>query len=233
MVLLFFLCQKPLWWADVTWPTWALVIVGLGGTLAAILTLRTIRRQTDAIQQQVHEMRNTSRQTDRLIEEATKQSIAAKKSAEALINTERAWIMVELDWVPGYPRVLLADGSHGPYTSAAIRFTYTNEGKTIAWIDEKRACFQIVTELPKEPDLSALKILELEPEWLGVQGKGQLDETLETPRHATRDEILVIWGVIKYRDAFNNEHESVFGFRIRLDNQFERIAGLIEYNKNT
>jgi hypothetical protein len=44
-------------------------------------------------------MQSTSIQTDRLIEEATKQSIAAKKSAEALINTELAWIMVELDWV--------------------------------------------------------------------------------------------------------------------------------------
>lgn len=103
-----------------------------------------------AIERQVQEMRSTSFQTDRLIEEAAKQSIAAKKSAEALINTERAWIMVELDWVPGYPKVVLGGSSDiGAHTSAAIRFLYTNEGKTIAWIDEKLACFQIIKELPK------------------------------------------------------------------------------------
>jgi len=81
---------------DVALATWALVVVGLGGTAAAIWTLLMIRRQTTAIERQVHEMQNTSLQTDRLIEEATKQSIAAKKSADVIINSERAWVDGEL-----------------------------------------------------------------------------------------------------------------------------------------
>ena len=93
--------EKPPWW-DVAWATWALTVVGFGGTIAAIWTLLTIRRQTKAIEQQVREMRTGADLTEKLIFEATQQSIAAKKSAEALINTERAWIMVELEWVPGY-----------------------------------------------------------------------------------------------------------------------------------
>jgi hypothetical protein len=225
--------EIPPWW-DVAWPTWALVIVGLGGTAAAIWTLITIRRQTTAIERQVHDMQNTSLQTDRLIEEATKQSIAAKKSAEALVNTERAWIMVELDWVPGYNNIVFLDSSEtGSQTSAAIRFLYTNEGKTIAWIDEKLACFQIVTELPKQPDFSALKMLDCEPEWVGVKDGGQLDETLEAEGREGVGDISVIWGVVRYRDAFNTKHETVFGFRIRPDYRFERISGLPEYNKST
>src|SRR5208337_2598145 len=86
--------EKPLamppWW-DVAWSTLALVVVGVAGTIAAVVTLRTIKRQTNAIETQVREMQNTGSQTDRLIEEATKQSIAAKRSAEALISSERAW----------------------------------------------------------------------------------------------------------------------------------------------
>src|SRR5882762_5158725 len=96
----------PPWW-DVVWATWALVFVGLGGTVAAIWTLLTIRRQTTAIEQQVREMRNAGGQTEKLIFESALQSIAAKRSAEALINTERAWIMVELEWTPGYKGVVV------------------------------------------------------------------------------------------------------------------------------
>ena len=40
-------------------------------------------------------------------------------------------------------------------------------------------------------------------------------------------------GVVKYRDAFNAKHETVFGFRVTLDDKFERIMGLTEYNKST
>jgi hypothetical protein len=222
------LSEKPPWW-DVAWATWALAVVGLGGTIAAIWTLLTIRRQTTAIERQVHEMQNTSIQTDRLIEEATKQSIAAKKSADALINTERAWIMF-----PGYPKVVLGDSTDsGPSTSAAIRFIYTNQGKTIAWIDERLACFQIVNELPKQPDFNALKMLDSEPEWVGVKDGGRLDETLEAAGQEGVGDISIIWGVIRYRDAFNMNHETVFGFRIRPDYSFERITGLTEYNKTT
>lgn len=228
-----FLSEKPPWW-DAAWATWALVIVGLGGTIAAIWTLLTIRRQTTAIERQVREMQSTSIQTDRLIEEAAKQSIAAKKSAEALINTERAWIMVELDWVPGYPKVILGDSTDiGPHTSAAIRFMYTNEGKTIAWIDEKLACFQIAKELPERPDFGVLEMLDCEPEWVGVNDGGRLDKTLEAAGREGMGDISVIRGVIRYRDAFNARHETVFGFRIRPDNRFERLAGLSEYNRTT
>jgi hypothetical protein len=124
--------EKPPWW-DVAWATWALAVVGLCGTIAAIWTLLTIRRQTTAIERQVHEMQNTSIQTDRLIEEATKQSIAAKKSAEALINTERAWIMVELDWVPGYPKIMLGDSTDsGPSTSAASDSSTRTKARRLA-----------------------------------------------------------------------------------------------------
>jgi hypothetical protein len=184
-------------------------------------------------------MQNTSIQTDRLIDEATKQSIAAKKSAEALINTERAWIMVELEWVPGYlGRELgsrkIEGGEQTFNTTAPIRFKYTNEGKTIAWIDEKLACFQIVKELPKQPDLSVLEMLDPVPEWIGVKGGGKLDRGLEADGQENIEGAMsVVWGVIKYRDAFNARHETVFGFRIRPDETFVRLIGLTEYNKTT
>ena len=41
-------------------------------------------------------MRKTGEQTEKLILESTNQSIAAKRSADALVNSERAWIYGEL-----------------------------------------------------------------------------------------------------------------------------------------
>lgn len=232
--LLIPLSDKPPWW-DVAWATWTLVVVGLAGTIAAIWTLVTIRRQTIAIERQVHEIRNTSLQTDRLIEESTKQSIAAKKSADALISTERARIMVQLEWVPGYPKIThgtssVRDGPAKFYTSASIRFVYTNEGKTIGWIDEKLASFQIVSELPDFPDYHGLEMLDPTPEWMGVKARGHLDKTLQADGQEGHGQMSVVWGLIRYRDAFDERHEAVFGFRITPDYRFERLTGLFGYN---
>src|SRR3954470_5097827 len=51
--------EEPTWW-NADRGTWALVFVGIAGTVAALLTLR-------AINQQVAEMRSTGNQTDALI----------------------------------------------------------------------------------------------------------------------------------------------------------------------
>jgi YD repeat-containing protein len=145
-----------------------------------------------------------------------------------LINGERAWVMVEVDWDDALRRVLGYQD-----TSMKIRFTYTNEGKTIAWIDEKLACLQIVHELPKKPDIRCLEMIDPEPEWASTTGGGQLSHFFTVPTIEGPGDISVIWGVIKYRDAFRGKHKTVFGFRITPDNRFERLAGLTEYNKNT
>jgi hypothetical protein len=76
-------------------------------------------------------------------------------------------------------------------------------------------------------------MLDPEPEWVGVKDGGRLDETLEAAGREGVGDISIIWGVIRYRDAFNTNHETVFGFRIGPDYSFERITGLTEYNKTT
>lgn len=210
--------EKPPWW-DVAWSTWALVGIGIVAAYIGLRTLADIKKQT---------------KNAKITAEAAQQTAdAALLNAKAVISAERAWIMVELDWVPANPkRALGSSTNREPYTSAAIRFIYTNEGKTIAWIDEKLACFQIVKELPKQPNLSALQMLDAEPQWVGSKGGGHLDETLEAEGQEGMVDISVIWGVIRYRDAFG-KHETVFGFRIRPDDRFERLTGLTEYNKTT
>jgi len=171
------LLEKPPWW-DVAWSTWGLLAVGVVATYLALKTLRDLKEQTKI---------------------ARTAADAALKNAEAVIIAERAWIMVELEWAPGNARRMVSSST----TGVPIRLIYTNEGKTVAWIDEKLACFQIVKELPKQPDFGALRMLDNEPEWVGVKGGGKLDETLLASGQEGIVDISVIWGVIRYRDAFD------------------------------
>jgi hypothetical protein len=216
--LLAALSEKPPWW-DVAWATWVLVAVGIVAAYIGLQTLADIRKQT----------KNTE-----ITAEAARQSAdAALRTAKTLIKAERSWIMMELDWVPGNPgKVLGSSTTRESYTSVAIRFKYTNEGKSIAWIEEKLACFQIVDKLPLQPDLTALEILDLEPEWVGSKGKGHLDYTLEAEGQEQRVSLSFVWGIIRYEDAFG-KHETIFCYRILPDDRFERMAGYAEYNKAT
>lgn len=121
------LFQSPPRWWDVAWSTQALAIIGLMGTIAAVWTLRTILRQTKAIESQVLEMRKTGMQTDKLIQEATVQSIAAKRSADALINSERAWVDGELAPAEDIP-------NPNAYPDMTYELRIVNQGRTPAQI---------------------------------------------------------------------------------------------------
>ena len=226
----------PFW--DVAWSTWALAIVGVAGTIAAVWTLVTIRRQTDAIERQVQEMRNTSLQTDRLIEEATKQSIAAKKSAEALINSERAWIIVEL--VPhalrasdklwyrrvGQSTVLMSTeevlaGHHLRY-----KLRFTNMGRTPAQILGFTLVYTClgegVTELPEcgsgETTLTSYRSFE---HLLTGDGQGiEVEEIVDVGMYMRDDfdaiknlkKTAVIHGSVKYRHMFSTSDDCYSDF---------------------
>src|SRR5579864_2614586 len=87
-------------WSDAFWSNWALVLVGIAASYLALRSLRIIKTQTRHTEQQVKEMQASSKQTDKLIEQAAKQAAAAKDAAnsalvnaQAVVNSERAWVM--------------------------------------------------------------------------------------------------------------------------------------------
>ncbi len=209
----------PGWW-DIYWPTLALVVVGLVGTVIAVCTLLDIRRQTKNAE-------NTALA-------AQKSAEAALLNAQALINAERAWIVVTVENVPGFSGTVITgesgDGTRS--TSARFRLKYTNEGRTISWIDEKLVCLRIVNEdgLPKQPEFSAVKRLDRGPECLASKGAGYSDETIYADGHEQDGQMSIVLGMFNYRDTFG-PHSTVFCFRITPDYKFERLAGHPSYNE--
>ncbi len=117
--------------APETWPNWFLALIGLLGTLVALATLWTIKRQTGATE---------------------KAATAARDSVLAFIRAERAWIAVDIGPVPSFSN----DTSR--LEILWVNPVFTNQGKSPALV--KRAVFKSDkikhgTSLPEEPDYAS------------------------------------------------------------------------------
>ena len=117
------------------WSNWALVAVGIGAIGVALRTLRVIERQTKA--------------TEIAAKAAEHSSAATEASVEALINSERAWVMVEIGPIPDF------QPDPNKVQCLWIRPTIKNYGKTPARIRQIAARAQLVPDgqsLPPIPE---------------------------------------------------------------------------------
>lgn len=196
------------WW-NADHGTWALVAVGTVGTLVAIWTLLVINRQTTAV----------------------------KASTDALINSERAWIMVEVEPMGNVGGIF--DGeeivrdiiTHS--TTADIRIISRNDGKTPAWITQISVGIDVVDSLPAKPNWDIAEVVKAEPEPVSVGASSKL-EVKDLNCNKARDSgiMIVIYGIVEYRDIFAGGRSTTFGYRVSVDGRFARLASYPEYNRN-
>ncbi len=194
------------WWNE-TNATWALVAVGIVGTVAAVRTLNTIKKQTTAIEQQ---------------------TTAVQKQGDALINSDRAWIGVQLQFTR--ERKLFSE--NGIDTSGTFELHSQNFGRTSGWLYEQR--IQMFRGTPAEnPDVeknvfaTKTDLIPIAPSQqlltfnltLGVNGK--ID-----------DRGGHIYGVVKYRDAFQEKRQTFFGYTVSANGELKPIPGPL-YNRHT
>lgn len=106
------------------WSNWALVLVGIGATAAALFTLGAIKHQT------AH-LRNSVIQSRKGANAAKKSAIAASKSTEALVNIERAWLIPATEFVK--PNELPTIGIVNSQVETII-IRIENCGHTPAWL---------------------------------------------------------------------------------------------------
>jgi hypothetical protein len=128
------------------------------------------------------------------------------------------------------------DGTSGngkTTTGVYVELTCGNQGKSPAWITEKRAAFQIVKELPREPDMSSTEIIQHEPEPMGTGAASTYKWSTECEGRHGPHSLTVLYGVVKYRDIFAKERETRFGYFLTVDRVWERLAKYPRYNMNT
>jgi hypothetical protein len=189
------------------WFTGALVAVGLIQALILFFTIRAINRQTATAQ-----------------------------------NSDRAWIMAEIEWdrekwADGKEHILEGSGTGGESTGIYVVLVCRNEGKSPCWIYEKRAKFEIVRSLNPEPNFDSAQFI-----WEGREPIGTGNAFPHTTKlswlaiaqgHAKSDDMVVLYGIVRYRDIFNEPRTTTVGYRITEDRRLERLTEYAGYNENT
>jgi hypothetical protein len=254
----------------IMWCTIILTIVGIVGTIAALRTLRQVKRQADtlddhkakfhelakaansnaeaailqvrAMQEQITEMSVQSGILQESVNVSRDAAAAAKKSADALLASERAWVMAELRCRPETFLTTHASTYQGVTTHttsvAKIELYCVNDGNSPAWITEKSARLVVVREgeLPKFPELAKEDILADELEPMGPGKDNVFTWDINGKGYHSIDTATLIYGVVRYSDIFENNRETWFCYQLtgyKTNREMIRITGEPEYNKNT
>jgi hypothetical protein len=187
-------------------PNVGLFFVGFGGILVAVRTLRKIDEQIAATR-------------DATVAAQTSAN-AANESVKAVINSERAWVM--LDSVTPHDEHIANLILQGNYPVPKLRVVFRNFGRTPAWITGHGFRFSIENKEWRPPNRYAG---EIESTFGGPLPPEPLPETwvptvievsMEPPlvHKLTREEIqelisgekiLILYGIVVYRDTFSTK----------------------------
>jgi hypothetical protein len=151
--------------------------------------------------------------------------------------SERAWILADLSWYPGQLHVVEGTSQTGDvreeHTVVSVKLTCKNEGRSPAWIDEIRACVEIVTRgsalrIPERNRLSTFG--PIEP--LGADKEQSRLLQMQCRGHGKESEFLSVYVIVEYRDIFGIKRETFLGYGVEGANLCRQLA-LPERNRNT
>lgn len=231
--------------ALMSWSTFRCFLDAHAGGIAAFIAITVMvltafyvifaRSQWIVMEDQLQQMIESRSQAERLIIETTKSAKAAKASADALENSERAWVMVNVysrlgDSVPIYNR----SGADGIHTQAMVTIVAKNHGRSPAWIVRHFQRFQSFDEIPRIPDftqdLATPEFYSVPVTPNGGDYEKQCDLMYEGKRDIHRKDI--VYGIVQYRDIFDRLRTTTYGYYL-LGSSLERMVDFPEYNKNT
>jgi hypothetical protein len=160
-------------------------------------------------------------------------------------NTERAWVMAQIDgdrkqWRDGKVHIVLGSGTGGDSTGTWIVLSCHNEGKSPGWIYEKKVKFEVFSSVNPKPDFNSLPTVFKGREPIGI-GQSAIPNITELPRleiaegHAKPGDKMVIYGMVKYRDIFKKKRKVTFGYQIveSADGYILERLSEAPYNNNT
>jgi hypothetical protein len=221
------------WW-DKASVIFAGLLVGIGGygVWMAKKSLKVIERQAVSMRRQTTHLKNS-------VIQARDAAIAAKKSADALIASERAWVMVDIEWQMG-AHVFEGDSTEeGPSTGIYVNYVCRNLGKSFAQIIEKGYVFKRydrIDEVPDQPDLSNMEWIEFTNEYVPPNSAAEPFKLsgVRCPGRRFVNGTMLFYGRVDYRDVYG-EHATRFGYMITPQGVLVRLpaATYPEYNKHT
>jgi hypothetical protein len=210
-----------------------LVLIGAGGTYAALRTLKAIERQAELMERQANEARSSATQQARDVQasiaEATRASRAMEGIAESMAaNVESVRVSLGISREIADMQKLATELHSRAYLSAIftaagyqdanhvfeVQAALRNHGNTPAYDVTFRAVAELLpVPIPDDfafplPDDTAGPSVSLMAPGITklitrrVPGKVP-DDQVEDIKRGRTPRCLAMWGVVKYRDAFN------------------------------
>jgi hypothetical protein len=150
---------------------------------------------------------------------------AASDNARAVIDAERAWIVVDLELKPGTGTIHTTLTAQS--VSVSVLLKCRNEGRTMAWIIEKWADAVPFTVIRDNPDFSdKSKIFQHAIQALPAGKKEDFGYSLyfNVPNNSDSRGPILIYGYIKYRTIFQKrDGETRFAFILTPMNNLDTL----------
>lgn len=203
------------WFWPPIWSNWGIIIIAAFAACAAFGTLGEIKKQSASTE---------------------KAADAARGNATAVINAERAWVMVDIKGVDIQGNDIPPQATYvKDKISVVVTFHCRNDGKTPAWITEKWVNMKLVEGIPAQPDFSDRSQVvqtSVQPLSAGEQSpRPHQSDVLVYTLLCKGDELdrmaktLLIYGYAKYRTIFATQQgETRFGYILHLSGVFERLS---------
>jgi hypothetical protein len=155
---------------------------------------------------------------------------AAKASADALVNVERAWVVINQ---VNPPLVLIPQPDPGPLITMWFAFVFKNCGRTIARITDVRIRFHTVTAieglpqipdyreharaLPKDASFGRIVAPNQDFELATVfESNGGIPTDGQIRAIRKGELVLLVYGCVKYLDFTNEPRESQFCYLFKV-----------------
>ena len=172
-------------------------------------------------------------------EETMQQLQISQKQADALTNSERAWVMVNVYWHSGAGRIIdgqsVINGVVLDLVTANVDCFIHNNGRSPAWVTEKRIGIAIVDgeHLPSEPELDRTPVRDVTLQPMAPDGDyiWHVQPGCQGPRELGK--LMIVYGAVTYRDIFDEIRETRFGYMVNPSGELERIPSFLSYNKYT
>jgi hypothetical protein len=208
------------------WLDWGMLI--FSGLLVVVGLLQWL-----VLKSQAKIMRTHAAELKNLAIAAGDNARAAKDNADGLINSERAWLLIQMKfsspsardgayfWSDSRP-LSVEEVLRGDYLKPeTAEYIIENYGRSPGWITSQWANVKIVKSingLPEEAGyFSRPGSLLVEKSNQLIEPRGQKKRSIEIPASnldsvSRRESFLYVYGIIKYRDVWNKEHETCFCF---------------------
>jgi hypothetical protein len=232
-------------WVGITaGSTVVLMLVGIGGVIAAIRTLRAIEKQAGLMETQIQDARNANEGSAKDVKASIAEAVRSAKAMEGVaesmaISAESVKTSVGISREIADTQKLVTELQSRAYLSALfntaifqdanhsfeVQAILRNHGNTPAYDVTFEAVAQIVPApipedfaFPLPEDAAGTSVSLIAPGTTKliarVLSRKVPDDQVESIKRGGPPHCLAMWGSVKYRDAFRKERQLKFAFTV-------------------